>query len=182
MPKDQRSRRFVAPGSLLVVFLLLGLGVYHVAAAAQTDDDPGAFSVFTRAELNTDWPRSDAFPLLVPSALPSGAESSPEVGFRLDNVLADADEAAARRVWVSFYESDVLGKQGASFRIFQRPSSSPAAEPCGAMDRSTPVLTRAVGSAVLSICGPDLADGSARSYWQKVSFTDDLAQVTWLRN
>ncbi len=141
----------------------------------------GKHSAFTREELRTNWPGAERFPLLVPARLPPGAETHPEIGFSLDNVVTDPVRDASKRVWLSYYESDVLGDLGTSFRIFQRPVQVPSGKPCGPVG-DVPFVQRRIGSAVVTICSSAVSSGSpARKYWAGVTFTSDLESVEWLR-
>jgi hypothetical protein len=113
--------------------------------------------------------------------MPAGAEEAPEVGFSLQNVVTDPIHKGSDRVWVSYYESDVLGGKASSFRVFQRPAEAPAPQPCGPT-AARPFLERQVGDAVITICSSVLKRPSmARDYWTAVDFTSDLQQVDWLR-
>lgn len=166
----------------LISVATVGAGVYVTALTNSGVGGPGDHSAFTRTELRTNWDHPDEFRLLLPTTMPAGAEKHPEVGFRLTNVVTDPLNEQPRRVWVSYYESDALGNVGASFRVFQRPRSMAESEPCGPMGASTPVVTRELDGATLSICGLDLESELARDYWEKVAFTSDLSDVSWLRD
>lgn len=104
---------------------------YAVSHGVDANKDPGKHSAFTREQLRTTWAGAKRFPLVVPARMPAGAESDPEIGFSLDNVVTDPAHHLSRRVWVSYYESDVLGGRGTSFRIFQRDRQVPSQKPCG---------------------------------------------------
>lgn len=178
-----QKRKVVAAG----VFTLAVVGGVLMSAGwsiglPSGDVDPGKHSAFTRSELETNWTGADEFPLLVPGRLPPGAKSAPEIGFSLDNVVAEDLRDPARRVWLSTYESDVLGEEGATFRVFQRTGKTSSESVCG----SGPVqqsIERHIESTTVVICSPELTDGSAaRNYWETVPLMSDLTKVRWLRD
>lgn len=160
---------------------MVSLGaIFLVSSDADDAEDPGEYSAFTRKELRTNWKGTASSPLLVPTRLPAGAATAPEVGFSLENVVTDP-ERREPRVWVSYYGSDVLGGQGTAFRIFQRPEAMRSRTPCGP-SQNQQFLQRVVGNQLLTICSSALSTGSpARQYWEEVEFTGDLERVGWLK-
>lgn len=173
-----RSTRGLAVirGSLL----LMASGIAFAVNGSTNDAKSGPYSAFTRHQLRTNWPRADKYPVLVPKRLPAGAATAPEVGFYLSNVVTDSSIAPGKRSWVSYYDSDVLGGKGSSFRVFQRHAKG-AERGCGPMGNVRSVV-RKVGHSRITICSKDLATRSeARHFWKTVALTHNYAKVSWLR-
>ncbi len=173
-------RRWLAAA---VIALTVSTGSLFFVSQADGGDEgkgPGSHSGFTREELRSNWAGAARFPLLVPARLPTGAEQHPEVGFVLNNVVTDPVRHPSKREWVSYYQSDVLGGRGTSFRIFQRPRQAANRNPCGPIT-DQPIVQRRVGNATLTICSAALSRGTtARQYWEGVPFTSELERVGWL--
>jgi hypothetical protein len=168
-------------GAATVATILAVAAIILVSKAGEDTTDPGKHSAFTREELRTTWKGSQRSPLLLPQRLPDGAAEASEVGFVLENVSTDPAANPSKRVWVSYYGSDVLGGTGTSFRVFQRPANLPGKHPCGPTEKQ-PFLQRRVADQVITICSSALAGPSPapRRYWKNVPFTGDLDRVAWL--
>lgn len=176
--RNIRARTWALIATALI--LATALGLYANFSFNTTEaGDPGRFSAFTREELRTNWKRAARFPLMVPADLPLDAGSGDEPGFVLENVVTDQGAPPARRVWVSYYETDVFGVP-ASFRVFQRPYSMTTDAPCGPAT-GQPFIERRIDEAVISICSSELSvDSPALKYWEKVTLTSELDDVGWL--
>ncbi len=180
MPIRYMSARLSLVAAVAAINLVGVTPFYAVSHGVDANKDPGKHSAFTREQLRTTWAGAKRFPLVVPARMPAGAESDPEIGFSLDNVVTDPAHHLSRRVWVSYYESDVLGGRGTSFRIFQRDRQVPSRKPCGPVAKQQ-FVQRHVANAVVTICSSALSRGSsAREYWESVPFTSDYERVDWL--
>lgn len=179
VPTDAaRERRDLRTASVALVVLLAVVVAMYLRNREPEPASENQYSAFTADQLLHDWPDADAFPLVVPVSLPQGTDSADSATFALSNVVVDPDDPSDRRVWVQYYDSDVIG---GSFRVFQRPDSVLASSPCGPMG-DVLHLERGVPGGAVTVCSNDLSTPDAEQYWSTVDLTSDLNSVAWLED
>lgn len=170
----ERERRDTRRGAAILVVLGVVATAMHFSSPDGVPESP--HSAFSADQLLHDWPDADAFPVVVPERLPSGAAEGEGAGFALGSVVVDRAEPAAERVWVQYYESDALG---GSFRVFQRPSSKKDSRPCGPMP-DVLHLVRSIPGGTFTVCSSELGSDAVAAYWSSVELTQDVTSVPWL--